>query len=463
MSKTKYLSYLLAVFLAHQSCFAEATKNESNSDNVTDKSKEKTSVTVTNTVTEDDSNSIDLSELPLDEETKAVMLEVRTLQLEIERLELQHKKSMLDLQAARDKLVMENELQAAEETKLQAKLNETKTRLELENTLQAEQQKQIHAQLSAENEKITLINSLQEQQNKQQELKTAAAVLKFNDAVLDLKLQREKLELQLALQERQNESKLQAAAQPEYSREPFANGRLVISDRRIDLNGVIWRGTAQRIIEQIEFFNNQDSNYPIFIVIDVCYGGSLMQGMQIVKAMRNSRSPVYVVVKGLSASMCAVITTLAQQSFALPDAVFVHHQPWSWSIGNRTEQREQLAILEEWTQRALGPVAEKMGLSVDDFIKQMYTRNSWGDWEEFGDNAVKLKWVDHVVADIRETGYLIKPGSPKAAKPTSSKSSDSETEELKEQVDEQGKRYVKMPRLHPSDVYYIHNPDNYYR
>jgi ATP-dependent Clp protease protease subunit len=153
--------------------------------------------------------------------------------------------------------------------------------------------------------------------------------------------------------------------------------------------------------------------------------------------------------------MCAVITTLAAQSFALPDAVILHHQVFSFSFGNSVEQREQLKVLEEWTTRTLRPVAEKMGMSLEEFVKQMYAHNSLGDWEEFADGAVKLKWVDHVVTDIRETGYL-KKIVPKKADDKADKDED-------ERVDEQGKRYVKLPRLSPLDVYYIYNPDNYYR
>jgi ATP-dependent Clp protease protease subunit len=361
----------------------------------------------------------------------------------------------MDMQAAREKLTLENDMQQAEETKLQAKLTTAKARLELENTLHAEQQKQIHAQLNAEHEKMTLLNTLQEDQNKQQELKIATEVWKFNTSILDLKLQKEKLELQLALKDKTQDWEKRVAADPEYLRDPFVNGKLTISDRRIELNGVIWGDTAKRLIEQIEFYNNKNAEYPIFLVIDTCYGGSVMEGMQILKAMHNSRSPVYVVVKSFSASMCAVITTLANQSFALPDAVFIHHQAMNFSFGNRTEQREQLKILEEWTERLLRPVAEKMGLSLDEFIKQMYVHNAVGDWEEFADAAVKLKWVNHVVTDIRETGYLNKPD----AKLTTEK----EENCTEERIDEQGKRYVKVPRLRPLDIYHLHNPDNYYR
>jgi len=85
----------------------------------------------------------------------------------------------------------------------------------------------------------------------------------------------------------------------------------------------------------------------------------------------------------------------------------------------------------------------------------MYAHNTVGDWTEFADAAVKIKWVNHVITDIRETGYL--------KKPEKKSKEEEEDGELEEQVDSQGKRYMKLPRLRPSDVYHLYNPDNYYR
>ena len=43
-----------------------------------------------------------------------------------------------------------------------------------------------------------------------------------------------------------------------------------------------------------------------------------------------------------------------------------------------------------------------MGISLEEFYKQMYKNSVNGDWQEFGDKALKLKWVDHIVQEIRE-------------------------------------------------------------
>ncbi len=237
---------------------------------------------------------------------------------------------------------------------------------------------------------------------------------------------------------------------------------LTITDRRIPLNGPISMETADDIVQRVDYFNNQNREYPIFLVIDSSPGGSVMAGYKILKAMEGSAAPVYVVVKSFAASMAANIATQAKRSFAYPNAVILHHQILSGSSGNLTEQKERIKDLEEWWKRLAAPVAKKMGLSLEEFIKRMYGNRSTGDWQEFGDSARKLKWVDEVAEVVREESYDKNPDGPSGPKSPRSRAEGAATT-LQEKVDAMGRRYLLLPRLEPVDCYYLYNPDNYYR
>jgi ATP-dependent Clp protease protease subunit len=134
-----------------------------------------------------------------------------------------------------------------------------------------------------------------------------------------------------------------------------------------------------------------------------------MAGYRILKSMQSSTAPVYVLVKSFAASMAAALCTLADRSFAYPNAIIMHHQITSGLIGNLTVQREGLKNLEEWWKRLAEPIAAKMGITTDEFIKRMYENTSTGDWKEFADDAVKLKWVDSVVGRCQETALIRNP------------------------------------------------------
>ncbi|MCX6853570.1 MAG: ATP-dependent Clp protease proteolytic subunit [Verrucomicrobia bacterium] len=270
------------------------------------------------------------------------------------------------------------------------------------------------------------------------------------------------LTMQMELQQKEGESRTYAVGKaPAYPKEPLIGTKLVLSDRTIPLNGVITGKTADSIADRISYFNNRDPEAPIFIVIDDCPGGSVMAGYKILKAMHGSTAPVYTVVKSMAASMAACITTLSKKSFAYPNAIILHHQLSVGVMGNLTQHRENVKELEEWWKRLADPVATKMGITRDEFIKRMYAESSTGDWNEFGDDAQKLKWVDVIVEDIEETALLRDPNS-QPQQPSNTPGRLPSTEAVESQ-DERGKPISLLPRLNPLDAYWLYNPDSYYR
>ena len=272
-----------------------------------------------------------------------------------------------------------------------------------------------------------------------------------------------KLDAQIKKIEATERRKGYANAKPEYLKNPLRkDGTVVISDRRIALNGPISSGTADFVTDRIHYYNNANRQHPIFIVIDECPGGSVMAGYRILKAMEASDAPVHVVVKSFAASMAAAITTLAEESYAYPNAVILHHQISSSLFGrlNLTQQKEFLAESNRWWERLATPIADEMGITKEEFIEKMYAHSSSGDWSEFGVEAQKLKWVKHIVSGIDESSFL---RDPNAKKTTPTTTTTTRTGGVEAGVDEEGRPVMYLPRLNPKDVYFIYNPDGYYR
>lgn len=357
------------------------------------------------------------------------------------------------MESEKSKLALENAL-ASE--KMKKELNELQTKvakLKLEKEVLAES-------LAIAELKEKAQNAAREAEYKAQtrELSKEVTIAKMEAENLGAQLKTKQAEMGLALTEIDGEIKAfeaqkqrdaYADGNPIYLDDPLKkNGTLVISDRRIELNGMISSRTADYISERINYFNNKDSQYPIFIVIDSSPGGSVMAGMNILNSMHGSDAPVYVVVKSFAASMAASITTLAERSFAYPDSIILHHQVLSGSYGNLSETREHTRQMEEWWRRLATPVAKKMGISREEFIKRMYAETVTGDWTEFGDQAKKLKWVDHVVNYVQETSLLKSPDAQRSAPTTPS------AEVQQDNV---------IPRLNPKDMLYLYNPDGYYQ
>lgn len=265
-------------------------------------------------------------------------------------------------------------------------------------------------------------------------------------------------------QKEEEARKIAANAKPQYLKDPLVNGTLVISDRRISLNGAVTDQLAEFVCQRISFYNNQNTDYPIFLVVDSSPGGSVSAGYQIQKAIVASKAPVYVVVKGYAASMTAVIATLAEKSFCYPNSIIMHHQVSNSLKGNMTVLKEQMEFTNIWFERMATPVAKKMGITLQEFVKKMYENDSTGDWQAFGEKAQQLKWIDHVVERMEETAVLdiLAPAPPPAVSPA--RASQESTFGVSTQVDDKGRTVFILPALaNPFDAWWIYDPHGLYR
>ena len=303
---------------------------------------------------------------------------------------------------------------------------------------------------------------LTERSNKIRELEAEAKQLQLEAANTVARLSNEIQRFQKEDEARKVASK----AKPKYLKDPLVDGVLYISDRRISFNGAVTEQLADYVCTRISFYNNQSSEFPIFIVVDNSPGGSVAAGYQIQKAMAASKAPVHVVVKGFAASMTAVICTLAERSYCYPNTILLHHQASNVVRGNMTVLKEQIDFTNQWFDRLATPVAKKMGISLQDFVKQMYANDSTGDWQAFGDKAKELKWVDNVIERIEETAILDLlpvPVSP-SAMPMPQPPTRTEISGVTSRVDDKGRPYFELPALaNPFDAWWLYDPQGLYR
>jgi ATP-dependent protease ClpP protease subunit len=232
----------------------------------------------------------------------------------------------------------------------------------IDRKLEAEANAEKIAGLQQELERLKLETELQKKRAEAEEVKLDAELAKAKA---------EKAKIEHALQAEDMKEKLEerVLGDEQFPDEPFNDGVLTISLRRIELNGPIFAGAADYVCQRLDYFNNQ-SDKPIFLVIDECPGGSATEGFQIVQAIKNSKAPVHVVVKRMAASMGAIIATLAEHSYCYPDAIILHHQGSTMLAGNGRGMEDQLRQFKEISKRLVGAVAEKIGMSEEDFVDQ---------------------------------------------------------------------------------------------
>jgi ATP-dependent Clp protease, protease subunit len=399
------------------------------------------------------------TELALLQQTHALAIaeltrETELMQAKMAMAKVEAEMAMADVQAKMAELDASQSLQQKELIDELATTNREKAEFEAETSLltaklahqtavQTEamaEMKQEIAEMAVEKEHLSATHAL------------AMAKLALDTEVLAA--ERMVLETELALREKVLDAQTKASLEIAHPIDPIIDGCLYISDRRIAMPEFVVEGTAKHISDRLNFYNNQSGDAPIFLVMERCYGGSVIEGFRIMQAIESSEAPVYVVVKSFTASMGADILAQAEHSVAYPNARILHHEMSSEVWGSTTEMKEELAEDEEMELRLMKPIAEKMGITVEEFREQMYEHNSNGDWIEYADDAMELKWVNTVVDEIREESIIDEPQGRAPSRYSYLFSF---------QTDEDGTEYVQLPPLKPHDFYFAHDPSNYYR
>ena len=252
-------------------------------------------------------------------------LYAESIRKELARLGLERDTLTAENMIAKAKLEKELAERRADFEREKLRLEEQKQKEEMRLGEERRKQEEQLLQLRLEGDRLLLESSVikakAEIQQAEQRMKEAEARAQI--ATMQAGMERQEIELT---------ANNYANSKAQRLENPHQGDTLVISDRRIALNGPISFETSDYISSRINYFNNKDAGLPIFIVIDNSPGGSVMAGYNILKSMESSQAPVYVVVKSFAASMAACIATCADRSFAYPNAVILHHQISSGSF-----------------------------------------------------------------------------------------------------------------------------------
>lgn len=167
----------------------------------------------------------------------------------------------------------------------------------------------------------------------------------------------------------------------------------LLRDRIIFLGDDVNEHTANLVVAQILFLENQDPNKDIILYIN-SPGGSVYDAMAIYDTMQFVKSDIQTVGIGMQASAAAFLLSSGTKGkrYLLPHATVMIHQPSSGTRGKVTDQeidlREALRVkkmLEEIMVRNTGQKLSKIHTDME--------RDFWMTAQE----AVKYGLVDNVI------------------------------------------------------------------
>lgn len=170
----------------------------------------------------------------------------------------------------------------------------------------------------------------------------------------------------------------------------------LLKDRIVFLNEDVNPHTANLIVAQLLFLENQSSDSPVHFYIN-SPGGSVYDALAIYDTMQFIKAPVHTYGIGMQASAAAFLLSSGEKGkrFVLPHATVMIHQPSSGTRGKVTDQEIDLKeslrlkkLLEQIMAKNTGHTNEK--------IHEDMERDYWMSAEE----AVKYGLADKVIDKV---------------------------------------------------------------
>jgi ATP-dependent Clp protease protease subunit len=165
----------------------------------------------------------------------------------------------------------------------------------------------------------------------------------------------------------------------------------LLKDRIIFLGEDVNPHTANLIVAQMLFLDNQSNSKPIHFYIN-SPGGHVYDALAIYDTMQFIKSPVYTYGIGMQASAAAFLLSSGEKGhrYLLPHATVMIHQPSSGTRGKVTDQEIDL----------------RESLRIKKVLEEIMARNTGQKVAKIHDDMERDKWLD--AKEAKEYGIVDK-------------------------------------------------------
>ena len=169
-------------------------------------------------------------------------------------------------------------------------------------------------------------------------------------------------------------------------------------NRTVDLNGPINTISAGFFLEQFAYL---DDGKPILIRIS-SPGGSIADGLDIIKAIQAAKSPVTCLVDNYAASMAALIAAQCPKLVMHKYGLLMFHE-YSTSIeGSRKQLKSRMDLIESLWEAIMQDLSEKSGIPRAE-LDALVANDWWLNAQEAADYKFINNIVDHYKVTKKNT------------------------------------------------------------
>lgn len=133
-------------------------------------------------------------------------------------------------------------------------------------------------------------------------------------------------------------------------------------------------------------------------------GGSVVQGIEMANAIKNSKAKIVAHVTGIAASMASVIAC-ACDKIEMEEASFMMiHDPWSYAEGNAEELRKQASVLDQMKAVIMSFYRGKFKGLTEEQISALMSDETWYTGNECKANGLDCEVI---ASDIRAAASIV--------------------------------------------------------
>ena len=134
-------------------------------------------------------------------------------------------------------------------------------------------------------------------------------------------------------------------------------------------------------------------------------GGSVIHGIEMANAIKNSKAVITAHVTGIAASMASVIACACSR-IAMEEASFMMiHDPWGYTEGNADEMRKQADVLDQMKAVIMSFYRGKFKDRTDEEISALMSDETWYTGNECKENGLDCEVI---ASDIKAAASIVK-------------------------------------------------------
>lgn len=133
-------------------------------------------------------------------------------------------------------------------------------------------------------------------------------------------------------------------------------------------------------------------------------GGSVVQGIEMANAIKNSKAKIVAHVTGIAASMASVIACACHRIEMEEASFMMIHDPWSYAEGNAEELRKQASVLDQMKAVIMSFYRGKFKGLTEDQISALMSDETWYTGNECLENGLDCTVIK---SDVRAAASIV--------------------------------------------------------